>query len=261
MSAPALEISELCVDLGGRRVVESVSFEVAQGEIVGLVGANGSGKTSLIRAALGLARAASGTAKIGGTSTRDLATAERARRVGYLPQKRIIGWNLPAWRVAALGAPLRDPTAARAEALRALEKAGVGHLADRRVLDLSGGEQAKVLLGRLLATHAPLLIADEPIAGLDPAAQLDTMAILRRHAAGGGAVLASLHDLGLAISYCDRVVVMKQGLILAAGLAREVFTDSVLAQGFGLVGEARSTLIRWSAAPTPQPPSFPAPPA
>ncbi len=236
MNAAMLEIADLSVDLGRRRVVDGVSLRIAAGELVGLVGANGSGKTTLIRAALGLRRAASGQSRIGGDPIGDLTAAERAKRVGYLPQERIVGWNLPAWRVAALGAPLRSPAVARVEAVEALGMAGAAHLADRGVLDLSGGERARVLLARLLATRAPLLVADEPIAGLDPAAQLDTLGVLRGHAKSGGAVLATLHDLTLAATYCDRVVVMARGRVVANGAASGVFTDAVMKDAFGLNG-------------------------
>jgi iron complex transport system ATP-binding protein len=229
-----LEITGLSVDLARRRVVEGASLTVSRGEIVGLVGCNGSGKTTLIRAALGLVRAAAGEARIGGDAVGVLTAAERARRVGYLPQERIVGWNLPAWRVAALGAPLRSPAAAREVALDALRRCGAAHLADRGVLDLSGGERAKVLLARLLATEAPLLIADEPVAGLDPAAQIQTLAILRAHAADGGAVLATLHDLRAAARSCDRIVVMAAGRVVATATADVAFTSEVLEEAFGL---------------------------
>jgi iron complex transport system ATP-binding protein len=230
----ALEIIGLSVDLGGRRVVEAASLNVSPGEVVGLVGCNGSGKTTLIRAALGLVRPAAGQARIGGDPVAGLSLAERAKRVGYLPQERAVGWNLPAWRLAALGAPLRPPSAVRALALEALRRAGAAHLADRGVLDLSGGERARVLLARLLATAAPLLVADEPVAGLDPAAQIQTLEILRAHAASGGAVLATLHDLRAAARYCDRVVVMAAGRVIATEAADRVFSLEVLRTGFGL---------------------------
>ena len=236
MTAPSLQIADLCVDLGRRRVVDGVNLGVAPGEVVGLVGANGSGKTTLIRAALGLARAVSGGSRIGGQLVGDLTPTERARRVGYLPQERVVGWNLPAWRVAALGMPLRSPAIARAAALEALASVGAAHLADRGVLDLSGGERARVLLARLLATGAPLLVADEPIAGLDPAAQLDTLDALRDHARTGGAVLATLHDIALVATYCDRVAVMAAGRVIAAGAPSAVFTDALLDEAFALKG-------------------------
>ena len=209
-------------------MLKDAALKVGPGELVGLVGANGSGKTTLIRAALGLQRSVAGMSRLGGDLVRDLSQSERARRVGYLPQERIVGWNLPAWRVAALGAPLRPPAQARTVALEALRLAGADTLADRGVLDLSGGERARVLLARLLATRAPLLVADEPIAGLDPAAQLDTLETLRTHARAGGAVLATLHDLNLASRCCDRIVVMAGGRVVAEGPAGEVFTDALL---------------------------------
>lgn len=229
-----LQVTEVSVDLARRRVVEAASLTVSAGEVVGLVGCNGSGKTTLLRAALGLVRATRGESRIGGDLVADLSREERAKRVGYLPQERIVGWNLPAWRVAALGAPLRPPAAARVIATAALRKAGASHLADRGVLDLSGGERAKVLLARLLATEAPLLILDEPIAGLDPAAQLQTLDILRAHAKAGGAILVTLHDLRAAARHCDRIVVMFEGRVIATAPAREVFTPRVLSQAFGL---------------------------
>jgi iron complex transport system ATP-binding protein len=230
----AFQVSDLSVDLGHRRVVDAVSLTVGVGEVVGLVGCNGSGKTTLIRAALGFVRPAAGEARIGGDAVAALTLAERAKRVGYLPQERIVGWNLPAWRVAALGAPLRPPKAAYAVALDALRRAGADHLADRGVLDLSGGERARVLLARLLATEAPLLIADEPVAGLDPAAQIQTLEILRAHAAKGGSVLATLHDLRAAARYCDRVVVLAAGRAISTAPGDRVFTTEVLMEGFGL---------------------------
>lgn len=246
MTTSALEITGLCVDLGRRRVVDDVSLAVAPGELVGLVGANGSGKTTLIRAALGLQRAAEGCSRIAGQLVGDLTAAERARQVGYLPQERIVGWNLPAWRVAALGAPLRQPRAAREAALDALERTGAAHLADRGVLDLSGGERARVLLARLMVTRAPLLVADEPIAGLDPAAQLDTLDVLRAHAAGGGAVLATLHDLNLAGARCDRLAVMARGRLVAVGTAKAVFTEGLLEEAFKLGGRTPFAPGAWA---------------
>ena len=229
-------VTGLCrLNSPGRRVVDAADpHRFAPGEVVGLVGCNGSGKTTLLRAALGLVRATRGESRIGGDPVADLSQEERAKRVGYLPQERIVGWNLPAWRVAALGAPLRPPAVARIVAAAALRKVGAAHLADRGVLDLSGGERARVLLARLLATEAPLLILDEPVAGLDLAAQLQTLDILRAHADEGGAVLVTLHDLRAAARHCDRIVVMSEGRVIATAPAREVFTLSVLSQAFGL---------------------------
>ena len=232
----ALELDRVSVDIAGRRVVDNLSLTVAPGEVVGIVGANGCGKTTVIRAALGLVRVQTGDVRLAGRPVLSLSEAERARSAGYLPQERRIAWNLPAWRVAALGAPHLTPAKARAVATDALAEAGMAELARRGVLDMSGGERARVLLARLIATGAPLLVADEPAAGLDPDAQLLVADLLRARAARGAAVLVTLHDLTLAARGCDRLVVMGQGRVVAQGTPRETLTLDVLGAAFGLTG-------------------------
>ena len=160
----ALLLRGACVRREGRLVLDAADLVVASGEVVGVVGANGAGKTTLVRAALGLAPLLSGVAELAGRDVRNLSDAQRAERAAYLPQERHIGWNMTAGRVASLGAFNLAPAAARATASRALARVGLAGCEDRGVLDLSGGERARVLLARLLATQAPLLVADEPIA-------------------------------------------------------------------------------------------------
>ena len=232
----ALTLDAATAQIGRQRVIEGVSLTVAPGELVGVIGPNGAGKTSLIRAALGLLRLTSGEARLAGRPVADLSEAERAVLVAYLAQERRVAWNLPAWRVAALGAVLRPPAIAEQLARAALERVGLTPLAERGVLDMSGGERARVLLARLLAADAPLLVADEPAAGLDPAAQLMVMDIFRRQAAEGRAVLTSLHDLTLAARYCDRIVVLSQGRVAADGPPTAALTPSLLAEVFQLDG-------------------------
>jgi iron complex transport system ATP-binding protein len=138
--------------------------------------------------------------------------------------------------VAALGAPDLPPGQALAVARERLERVGVGSLADRGVLDMSGGERARVLLARLLATRAPLLVADEPVAGLDPDAQLLTLDLLRAEASTGAAVVVTLHDLGLAARSCDRIVVLDHGRVASEGGPAEALSSAVLATVFRLNG-------------------------
>ncbi len=240
MSA-ALELIDAVVDKGGRAILNGVSLSVAAGEVVGLVGANGSGKTTLLRAALGLAKLARGEARLAGAALRRLSHARRAALAGYLPQERKIGWSLAAWRIAALGAPNAPPLRARAVARAALECVGMGPLAERGVLEMSGGERARVLLARLLATGAPLLVADEPDAGLDPDAQRLIMELLRRAAGEGRAVLVTLHDLSLAAGACDRVAVLAAGRIVAMGAPAQALTPAILRSAFGLDGALLAT--------------------
>ena len=231
-----LSLQNASVSLGDRRVLDGVDLMVSAGELVGVLGPNGAGKTTLLRAALGLAKLASGSARLSGRDVAELGPEERAGRVAYLAQERRLAWSLAAWRVASLGAVDRPPALAREAALQALARVEMSGLADRGVLEMSGGERARVLLARLLATRAPLLVADEPVAGLDVEAQFHTLDLLREEARAGRAVVVTLHDLTLAARACDRVVVIDHGRIVADGSVAEVLTPACLANVFGLAG-------------------------
>lgn len=221
---------------GRKAVLEAASLTIVAGEVVGVVGPNGAGKTSLLRAGLGLLPLSAGEARLSDRPVSQLKPEERARLVGYLPQDRRVAWNLPARMVGALGAIDLADAAADALALDCLARVGAGELADRGVLDMSGGERARVLLARLLATRAPLLVADEPVAGLDPDAQLLTLDLLRAEAARGAAVVVTLHDLGLAARSCDRIAVVSHGHIVADGAPREALSRDILRDVFRLDG-------------------------
>lgn len=235
MSA-AWTLENLSAQQGRKTVLEAASLTVAGGELVGIVGPNGAGKTSLLRAGLGLLPAKAGAARLSGRAVGGLKPHERAQLVGYLPQDRRAAWNLPARMVAALGAADLPEAEADVLARVCLTRVGAGDLAERGVLDMSGGERARVLLARLLATRAPLLVADEPVAGLDPDAQLLTLDLLRAEAMRGAAVVVTLHDLGLAARACDRIVVVFQGRLVAEGPPREALSPAVLERVFGLDG-------------------------
>jgi iron complex transport system ATP-binding protein len=150
---------------GDKLVLDAASLVARSGEVVGVVGPNGAGKTSLLRAGLGLLPLVEGEALLSGKRLAAVERRERASLVGYLPQDRRVAWNLPAEMVASLGA-VRPPDAeALVVAHGRLARVGAADLAGRGVLDMSGGERARVLLARLLTTRAPLLVADEPVAG------------------------------------------------------------------------------------------------
>jgi iron complex transport system ATP-binding protein len=234
--SPRLELREVSVSRGGRLVLDRVSMSVEPGEVLGIVGPNGAGKTTLLRAALALQPLAGGHVRIGGEDPRRLAPLELSRRAGYLPQERRLAWNLEAWRTASLGALNEPPARAREIALDALAKVGLADLAGRGALDLSGGERARVLLARLLATRAPLLLADELTAGLDPDAQLMALELMRGERDRGTSVVLTLHDLGLAARGCDRLLVLDRGRMAAEGPPAQALEPRVLAEVFGLEG-------------------------
>jgi iron complex transport system ATP-binding protein len=232
----ALELVGVDVRRGGRTILSDVSLSVEPGEVLGLVGPNGAGKTTLLRAAIGLQPRAAGEVRLSGRRLDAMSERERAAVAGYLPQERRVAWNMPARDIAALGAASLSPKEGHAIADACLAELEVGALAGRGVLDMSGGERARVLLARLLATRAKLLIADEPAAGLDPEAQLLILERLRQRAADRAAVIVTSHDLTLAARACDRLAVLHQGRLIALAAPAEALSPRVLAEVFALEG-------------------------
>ena len=212
-----LSIRNLSVTLRNRPVLRDVSFDIQAGEFVGLLGPNGAGKSSLMRAALGLIPAR------GSSSLAEMSAAQRARAVAWMPQSREIAWPIPVERLVALGRlpylpqGLRLPPGDQALVDQSIERMGLDPFRKRAASRLSGGEQARTLIARALAQATPLLMADEPAAGLDPAHQISTMEVFASLAAEGHAALVSLHDLGLAARHCTRLILLAEGGILADG--------------------------------------------
>ncbi|HEX8058955.1 MAG TPA: ABC transporter ATP-binding protein, partial [Novosphingobium sp.] len=165
---------------------------------------------------------------------------ERAKKLAYLPQGQTLHWPLSVDRLVALGrlphlGPLSRVSAEdRAAVAEAMERADVGHLAGRTATELSGGERARVMLARALAVGAAGLVVDEPLASLDPGHQIDVMELLAREARGGALVIAVLHDLTMAARYCDRLVLMDGGKLVAEGAPREVLTAERLRAVYGI---------------------------
>lgn len=231
-----LSLERVQARLGKTVVLDGVDLSVSAGEVVALCGPNGAGKSSAIRAAVGLLAATGGQVKLGDTDIASLSHRQRADRASYLPQERRIAWNLPAVEVAALGAPFLSGSESLRRANVALDEVGAAHLADRGVAEMSGGERARVLLARALVVDAPLLLADEPIAGLDPDAQQLVLERLRARAENGAGVLVSLHDLTLAATMADRVIVLNHGRVVADDTPIQAMSPAVLRQVFGLDG-------------------------
>ncbi len=232
----ALAFHDLTVELGGRAALAGLTARIGKGGLTAVCGPNGAGKTSLLRAALGLVKPSAGQALIDGVEAHSLSPADRAARVGYLSQERRIAWGIPALSVAALGAVTASPAEADARGREALAAVGLEGLEDRGSFEMSGGERARVLLARLFATRAPILLLDEPVAGLDPDAQLLVLDLLKAKVSEGVTVVATLHDLSLAARYADRVLVLDKGRLAADGAPHDAFSPTVLDQVFGLDG-------------------------
>ncbi|MEM8776259.1 MAG: ABC transporter ATP-binding protein [Pseudomonadota bacterium] len=229
-----LSVSNLSVKLRDRPVLCDVSFEVKAGELIGLIGPNGAGKTTLMRATLGL------LPSTGANSLTDMPEAERARHAAWMPQAREIAWPVSVETVVMLGriphlASGKKPSETDLErvndVLAQMELTDMRHRAATR---LSGGEQARVLIARVLAQDTPLVLADEPVAGLDPAHQIAAMQTFAGLAQEGKSLIVSLHDLGLAARHCSRLILLKQGRLVADGAAETVLTSERLADVFGI---------------------------
>jgi len=229
-----LKLDRLTVKRGACPVVDSVSLAVDHGECVGLIGPNGAGKTTLMRAALGLLPH-DGTCSLSAMTSR-----VRAQTCAWMPQERVISWPVSVETVVALGRLPHLPKGSRLRAEdqsavdAALDKMGLTQMRTRTATHLSGGEQARVLIARALAQDTPVLMADEPIAGLDPAGQISTMEVFARLADEGRAIIVSLHDLGLAARHCTRLLLMHRGVLVADGSPQEVLTQDNLRNVFGV---------------------------
>lgn len=237
-----LSVQNLSVTLRNRPVLQNISFEIKPGEFVGLLGPNGTGKTSLMRAALGL------VAATGHSSLAEMSASERAKAVSWIPQSREIAWPIPVEKLVALGRlphlpqGLRLPATDQALVDQAITRMGLDPFRQRAASRLSGGEQARALIARALAQDTPLLMADEPAAGLDPAHQISTMEVFATLVAEGRSALVSLHDLGLAARHCTRLILLSEGGILADGSPAEVLTPDLMARAFGISVWHQNTL-------------------
>lgn len=252
-----LHLRNLSASRGNRPVLHAVNLTIDAGEVLGIVGPNGAGKSTLMRAAAGLTPPTAGTVTLDDEPVAAWSRTALARRIAYLPQNADCHWPMTVERVVALGrlphlTPWQGPTAADAQAIgRAMAMAQVADLSGRRVDKLSGGEKARVLLARALAGDPALLLADEPVSDLDPYHRLDVMSHLRRLADGGMAVAVVLHDLSLAMQFCDRLALIDQGRIVADGPPDTTLSPDRLSEVFRItavrgVQDGQPYLLPWT---------------
>ena len=236
----ALVAETLSVALGGHTVLAGVSARFRAGEVTAIIGPNGAGKSTLLACLAGLRKPASGQVSLDQTPILALPHRDRARRIGFLPQTPEVAWAVDVETLVGLGriphSGARGLSAADHAAVQAaLVRTGMTGLAHRDVTTLSGGERARALLARVLAGEPSWLLADEPLAGLDPGHQLDAVDLMRAFAAETGhGVVMTLHDLSVALRLADRVLVLQGGGVIADAAPLEALTPAVLAKAYGV---------------------------
>ena len=213
----------------GQRLMD-INLNLKAGEMLGVIGANGAGKSTLLHCLAGI-QDYQGEIRLAGAAIKAMPERQRAQQLGFLPQSSNSAWALTVHDVISLGRlPWND---SNAEAItQAAAVAGVDSWLDRQVDQLSGGQQARVWLARVLAGQPRVILADEPVASLDLFQQQNVLRLLRHYARSGRAVMLSIHDLSLAARYCDRLCLLHEGRLLALGTPAEVLTRHHLQQAF-----------------------------
>ena len=240
MDADPLQITDLSFAYDKRPVLKGVNLRLKSGEVVGLIGPNGVGKSTLVKLAAGLLRPDSGAVKLFGRPPGDWRRRDLARVLALVPQGAYLPPTFTVWESALLGrtpyfgflgmARERDRGVTR----RALEWVGIAHLADRLVGELSGGDRQRVVLARALVQEPHCLLLDEPTTHLDIHHQVAILSLVRQLAAQEGlAVLTVLHDLNLAATFADRLVLLVDGQVVAQGTPAEVLRRERLVTIYG----------------------------
>lgn len=239
-----LRAEALSLAYGETAVVGDLNLEVPAGRITGLIGPNGCGKSTLLRGLTRLLKPSTGRVLLDGTDIHSLGAKDLARRLGLLPQTPLAPGGITVAELVGLGrAPhqgwlARNSDADRAAVARALELTGTTELADRIVDELSGGQRQRVWIAMVLAQDTGVLLLDEPTTFLDLAHAIDVLdTIVELNEARGTTVVMVLHDLNLAARYCDHLVAMADGTVVAAGTPGDVLTEQLLADAYGLAAK------------------------
>jgi iron complex transport system ATP-binding protein len=234
-----LETRAVGFSYSGKTALEDISLLVEPGEVVGLLGPNGSGKSTLIKILSGILPQYAGSARVDGTEVRKARRRDLASKLAVVPQETSFGFPFTVLETVLMGrhphlAGLAFETQQDVELARAaLDRCGAVHLADRTIQELSSGERQRVVFARALAQEPRALLLDEPTSFLDIRHQTELYDLVRELAlADGTAVLTVLHDLNLAAEYCDRIYLLRQGRLAAAGPTGEVFTYANLTTVF-----------------------------
>jgi iron complex transport system ATP-binding protein len=249
-----LDVRDVEIRAGGRAIVAAASFTAPPDRVTGLIGPNGAGKSSLIGALIGLRSLSAGSVRFGANDLPTLPPPERARIAALVEQSAATSERLTVGDVVMLGRVPHQSAwqsgaspADEAIVAAALDELGLTAMRERLYPTLSGGEQQRVQIARALAQQPKLLLLDEPTSHLDIAAQLTTLALLQRLSRAGCTMVVALHDLNLAARFCDHLVVMKLGRVVAEGAPADILTPALLLDVYGV--HASILTLPGSAAP------------
>jgi iron complex transport system ATP-binding protein len=233
-----IRVEDVSVALGGTSILDAVSMAVDEGELVGLVGPNGAGKTTLLRCLSGVLSPDDGVVTVDGDAVEALGARETSRRIAVVPQDTHLAFDFSVRDVVAMG---RTPHRGRFDRAtnedhdaveRAMDRTAVAQFADKPITAVSGGERQRVVLARALAQAAPVLLLDEPTASLDVNHQVRTLDLVADLVDDGRTAVAAIHDLSLAARYCDRLVLLADGGVVAAGPPERVLERATVADAF-----------------------------
>lgn len=235
-----LTANDVHVSIEQHHLLSAISFELHENELIGLIGPNGAGKSTLLNVMAGLRTPDKGFVSLLDKPLYQYPARHRARLVSWLAQQGHVHWPIIVERLVSLGRLPHHKSwqqadkAAEQTIINAMTETDCLHLADRQFSTLSGGEQARVLMARALAANPSILLADEPIASLDPGHQLQTMQLLKSFASKGKGCVTVLHDLSLATRYCDTLYLLDKGKLVAQGAPSAVLTDENLQKVYGV---------------------------
>lgn len=238
-----ISATDLNVSFAKRSVLSGINLQIALGQVTVIVGPNGAGKSTLLDCLAGLRKPDRGEVRLGPQSLASFKSRERAKRIAYLPQYAELAWEITGSTLVGLGrTPHTGPWGMTDQDSRAIElamqRSRTTAFADRVVSTLSGGERGRLFLARALATEPEWLLADEPLAGLDPGHCLDVLELFRSLAHDDGrGVLLTMHDLTMALRVADRVIVLNDGSILADGDPQAALPPEVLKTAYGIHAE------------------------
>ncbi len=241
-----MKVENLSVYRDGKPILHDINFSLEKNKFIGIIGPNGAGKSTLLGAMAAFLPAQQGAIFVEDQSLEKMNRVNRARLISYLPQARPVHWVMTVEDIVMLGryawGEVRqssvEKNAVDQKAVDiALIKTHTDHLRSRQIDSLSGGERARVHLARALAGSTPVLLADEPTSALDPGHQFSMMIMLQNHAYDNRLVVAAVHDLDLAARYCDVLLVLDQGQLVAQGVPEKILTPDLLHQIFQIDGQ------------------------